>query len=251
MQLFELGYLEKDVHMPARTRSSLASSRDLHDIVIDFKAVASESQARWIADPAREIARPLCRFADPSLEAAFQGAAEAILPGHSLPTIIEPKGAVPKKGKDEFRDISDARTGNKTIPKWGTRLFTARELASSLRWRAVMNGFDISDGYHIAPLTGCTGELVLGFGITGVRRVYDGDPEWSPPSQSARTGRSSRPSARTAPRQSLSTAGACTSAAGRATAARPATSPSAVSSSTAACRAGPSPTSVRPRRVAP
>jgi hypothetical protein len=77
MQLFELGYLEKDVHMPARTRSSLASSRDLHDIVIDFKAVASESQARWIADPAREIARPLCRFADPSLEAAFQGAAEA------------------------------------------------------------------------------------------------------------------------------------------------------------------------------
>jgi hypothetical protein len=85
----------------------------------------------------------------------FQGAAEAILPGHSLPTIIEPKGAVPKKGTDEFRDISDARTSNTTIPKWGTRLFSARELAASLRWRAIMNGFDISDGYHIAPLTGC------------------------------------------------------------------------------------------------
>jgi hypothetical protein len=47
----------------------------------------------------------------------FQGAAEAILPGQLLPTIIEPKGAVPKKGKDEFRDISDARMGYKTIPK--------------------------------------------------------------------------------------------------------------------------------------
>jgi hypothetical protein len=111
----------------------------------------------------------------------FQGAAEAIQPGHPLPTIIEPKGAVPKKGKDLFRDISDARMGNKTIPKWGTRLFSARDLAASLRWRAIMNGFDISDGYHVPLLTGCTGELVLGFGITGVQRVYEGDPEWTPP----------------------------------------------------------------------
>ena len=111
----------------------------------------------------------------------FQGAAEAILPGHPLPTIIEPKGAVPKKGKDEFRDISDARMGNKTILKWGTRLFPARDLAASLQWRSIMNGFDISDGYHVSLLTGCTGELVLGFGITGVRRVYEGDPEWTHP----------------------------------------------------------------------
>jgi hypothetical protein len=67
----------------------------------------------------------------------FQGASEVVLPGKPLPTISEPKGAVPKKGKDEFRDISDARVGNRTIPKWGTRLFTARDLASSLRWRAI------------------------------------------------------------------------------------------------------------------
>jgi len=111
----------------------------------------------------------------------FQGAAEAILPGHPLPTIVEPKGAVPKKGADEFRDISDARMGNKTIPKWGTRLFTARDLAASLQYRAIMDGFDISDGYHISLLTGCTGELVWGYGITGVRRVYEGDPDWIPP----------------------------------------------------------------------
>jgi hypothetical protein len=70
----------------------------------------------------------------------FQGASEVVLPGQPLPTISEPKGAVPKKGKDEFRDISDARVGNRTIPKWGTRLFTARDLASSLRWRAIVCG---------------------------------------------------------------------------------------------------------------
>ena len=56
----------------------------------------------------------------------FQGAAEAILPGQRPPTIVEPIGSVPKKGPDKVRDISDAREGNKSIHKWGTRLFTAR-----------------------------------------------------------------------------------------------------------------------------
>ena len=111
----------------------------------------------------------------------FQGAAEAILPGQPPPTIVEPKGAVPKKGPDKFRDISDARLGNKSIPKWGTRLFTARDLAASLRWRAILHGFDISDGYHISMLAGCTGKLVWGWGIVGVRRVYDGDADYVPP----------------------------------------------------------------------
>ncbi len=44
-----------------------------------------------------------------------------------------------------------------------------------------MDGFYISDGYHISLLTGCTDELVWGFGITCVQRVYEGDPDWSPP----------------------------------------------------------------------
>ena len=111
----------------------------------------------------------------------FQGAAEVLLPGQPLPTIIEPKGAVPKKGKDLFRDISDARVGNRSIAKWGTRLFSARNLASSLRWRSIVHGHDISDGYHISLLTGCTGILVWGWGIVGVRRVYEGDPEFELP----------------------------------------------------------------------
>jgi hypothetical protein len=110
-----------------------------------------------------------------------QGALEFILPGMELPTIIEPMGAVPKKGQDNYRAIADGRVGNKSISDWGTRVFPARELASALSWRAIVNGFDVNDGYHIAPFPGCTGELVWGFGIVDVRRFYDGDPEWEPP----------------------------------------------------------------------
>ncbi len=75
----------------------------------------------------------------------FQGAVEPILQGQPLQSIIKPKSPVPKKGKDLFRDISDARMGNKTIPKWGTRLFTARDLASSLWWLAIVHSHGISD----------------------------------------------------------------------------------------------------------
>jgi hypothetical protein len=96
----------------------------------------------------------------------FQGASEVVLPGQPLQAISEPKGSVPKKGKDEYRDISDARVGNLTIPKWGTRLSTALDLASSLRWRAIVCGHNLSDGYHISMLTGCTravhGGVLLG-----------------------------------------------------------------------------------------
>ena len=111
----------------------------------------------------------------------FQGALEFVLPGQDLPTIIEPKGAVPKKGKDKFRDIADARKGNESISDWGSRLFTARDLAAAMSWRSILDSFDVSDGYHITTLTGCTGVLVLGWGIVGVRRVYDGDPGFEPP----------------------------------------------------------------------
>ncbi len=60
----------------------------------------------------------------------FHGASKAILPGQPLPTIIQPKGSVPKKGL--YRDMSNVFMVNWTIPKWGTRLFTACDLAASL-----------------------------------------------------------------------------------------------------------------------
>ncbi len=103
---------------------------------------------------------------------------------------------MPKKGKDMFCDIANARMRNKTIRKWGTRLFTARNLAASLEWRAIVEGFNISDSYHILLLTSCTGNLVMGFGITGVQRIYKGDWSGVCPSWLARTGRCSRPLAR-------------------------------------------------------
>jgi hypothetical protein len=110
-----------------------------------------------------------------------QGVIEFVHPEQPLPTIIEPKGSMPKKGPDGYRNFADGRERNKSIADWGSRLFTARDLAAALSWRSIVHGFDISDGYHIAPLTDCTGELVLCFGIVGVRRVYDGDPDFEPP----------------------------------------------------------------------
>ncbi len=111
----------------------------------------------------------------------FQGASEVVLQGQPLPTISKPKGSVPKKGKDKYRDISDASVGNQTIPKWSTRLFTARDLASSLRWRAIVCCHNISNGYHISMLMGCTGALLYGWGIVRVHSVYEGDPEFEMP----------------------------------------------------------------------
>jgi hypothetical protein len=91
---------------------------------------------------------------------------------------------VPKKGKDLYRDIVDGLEGNRSIADLGSRLFTlaaARDLAPVLSLRSIVHGFDIIDGYHIAPLTGCTGKLVLGFVIVTVLSVYDWDSDFEPP----------------------------------------------------------------------
>ena len=83
-----------------------------------------------------------------------QGAIEFIAPGGpgmEMPTVIEPRGEVPKKGKDKYRANADAREGNNSISDWGTRVFPARELACALSWRAIVNSFNVNDGYHFAP----------------------------------------------------------------------------------------------------
>ena len=108
----------------------------------------------------------------------WQGAMEWVAPWLPRPTIIEPKGAVPKKGPDKYRDISDARIGNKSLEDWGVRYFTWRDLADGLSPLSIMFGHDISDGYHLAVLTGCTGDLVWGIGVTGIIYIWPGDPEY-------------------------------------------------------------------------
>ena len=64
----------------------------------------------------------------------YQGALEWIHPLLPRPIIIiEPKGAVPKKGPDKFRDILDSREGNKSLTDWDVRYHTARGRADALR----------------------------------------------------------------------------------------------------------------------
>ena len=108
----------------------------------------------------------------------YQGALEWIHPLLPRPVIIEPKGAVPKKGPDKYRDVSDSREGNKSLADWGVRYHTWKELADALTPYAIVWGHDISDGYHLAVLSGCTGELVWGWGVIGVRMVYPEDPDF-------------------------------------------------------------------------
>ncbi len=79
-----------------------------------------------------------------------QGATEPVPPGRPLPTIIEPSGSVPEKGPDRHRDIADGREGNKSFADWGSRLFTARDLAAALSQRPSVHGLDTSDGHHFA-----------------------------------------------------------------------------------------------------
>ena len=111
----------------------------------------------------------------------FQGALEYVFPGHPLPTIVEPKGAVPKKGPDKYRDIADARVGNKSLADWGVRYYTARDLAAAISPKSILSGHDVNDGYHISLLTGCTGLLVRGWGIVSVDIIYPGDANFELP----------------------------------------------------------------------
>jgi hypothetical protein len=53
------------------------------------------------------------------------------------------------------------------------KLHTPKELADALTPFAIVWGHD-SDGYDLAVLSGCSGELVWGWGITGLRMVYPG-----------------------------------------------------------------------------
>ncbi len=108
----------------------------------------------------------------------FQGALEYVDPRLPKPVIREPVGSVPKKGPDRFRPISDAREGNKALADWGVQMHTWQDLAVALPPCAIDFGHDLSDGYHNGVLTGCTGELVWGWGVTGLRLIYPEDPEF-------------------------------------------------------------------------
>ena len=108
----------------------------------------------------------------------FAGCLEWVRPGLPLPVIIEPQSLVPKKGKEKYRNITDARVGNRSLEDWGVLYFSARDLAEALTPRAICFEHDIIEGYHINHFSGCTGELVEGLGVIGARLIYPWDPNY-------------------------------------------------------------------------
>ena len=76
----------------------------------------------------------------------------------------------------------------KWLADWGVHYYSARDLAFALSWRAIVNGHDINDGYHIAVLAGCTGQLVWGWGIVRVEYVHPGDADFEPPVEESADG---------------------------------------------------------------
>ena len=108
----------------------------------------------------------------------LSGALEWVPPDVPPPIIVEPQSAVPKQGKDVFRNVTDARVGNKGLEEWGVRYHSARDFGDGLSPCAIAFVEDVAEAYHINYLAGCTGDLVWGWGIVGARVVYPGDPEY-------------------------------------------------------------------------
>ncbi len=48
------------------------------------------------------------------------------------------------KGPEKFRDIADAREGNKLLADWGVRMHTRQDLADALTSRATVWGGNTS-----------------------------------------------------------------------------------------------------------
>ena len=46
-----------------------------------------------------------------------------------------------------------------------------------LDWCSIMYGDDLGDAYHVSVFVGCTGELVWGWGLTGMEDFFDDDGE--------------------------------------------------------------------------
>jgi len=83
---------------------------------------------------------------------------ECCPPSHP-PALIEPIGAVPKKGDPPVRMINDGRVGNLDMDKWPVDYTTPREAARSLGYGDFIAGSDFDDAYHACKKAGCTGRV--------------------------------------------------------------------------------------------
>ena len=135
-----------------------------------------------------------------------QGAAELLTPGLVGSTMAStvPTGAVPKVGKNSFRDIADGRDKRVSSTDWGTPLSPARGPAAEPPWWPPKHGPAANDGFRssLRPMLGVVwvddfvfhkrahrheacggfagGCLVCGLGAVDARRVFDGDPAGKP-----------------------------------------------------------------------
>ena len=167
-------------HIWARLIQMDGVTRSLVNGKLAYPRISSRVTASWLPNHRS--------WEDPDVKAVlgqklatwfYQGALEYVPPGAPPPTVVEPKAAVPKKGADKYRDITDAREGNKSLEPWAVIYFTARDLADALLPLAIVSGHDVKDGYHISLFCGCTGELVWGWGVIGFYWVYPGQSEYS------------------------------------------------------------------------
>jgi len=115
----------------------------------------------------------------------FRGALEWVPPWAPPPTYVEPMGAVPKKGPDEFQAISDARHGNKESDPWGVKYYTVKDFKFTdlLDWCYIVNSTDWRDACHNTKMSDCTGEVVVGVGVIGIKYVCAEDDSGSEASE--------------------------------------------------------------------
>jgi len=91
----------------------------------------------------------------------YSGKWEYVAPGHRVPIIIEPVGAVPKSSHPLFHLITDARLGNYIYAAWGSVYHSINDAAMSLEPFDFFYCVDIVDAYHTVAFAGCAQGIVV------------------------------------------------------------------------------------------
>ena len=91
----------------------------------------------------------------------YSGKLEYVAPGHRVPIIIEPVGAVPKSSHPLFHLITDARLGNYIYAAWGSVYHSIDDAALSLEPFDFFYCVDPVDAYHTVAFAGCAQGIVI------------------------------------------------------------------------------------------
>ena len=91
----------------------------------------------------------------------YSGKLEYVAPGHRVPIIIEPVGAVPKSSHPLFHVRTTARLGNYIYAAWGSVYHSIDDAAMSLEPFDFFYCVDIVDAYHTVAFAGCAQGIVV------------------------------------------------------------------------------------------